>query len=95
MPAALNLSANWGRRAFRDYGVVPSGAHLIYRSLEGWCMMAGLAGGQFQSVATQCMKTLQSADALVQTSFRIVTDTSNQSKAAWWVIDFFTSTRPK
>lgn len=76
-------------------GVVSSGTHLLYRSLEGWCMMAGLAGGQVQSGATECIKTLQFADALVQTSFRAVTDTNNQSKAAWWVIDFFTSPRKK
>jgi len=76
-------------------GVVPAGAHLIYRSLEGWCMIAGLAGGPFQSGTTECIRTLRYADALVQTSFRAVTDTSNQSKTAWWVIDFFTSPHKK
>jgi hypothetical protein len=92
----LQISAISGSIAQRALlGVVPAGAHLIYRSLEGWCMIAGLAGGPFQSGAAQCIKTLRYADVLVQTSFRVVTDTSNQSKAAWWVIDFFTSPRKK
>jgi hypothetical protein len=76
-------------------GAVPGGAHLIYRSLEGWCMIAGLAGGSVQSGANQCIKTLQYADTLVQTSFRTVTDTSNQSKAFWTVVDFLTTSRKK
>jgi hypothetical protein len=74
-------------------GVVPAGAHLIYRSLEGWCMIAGLAGGKVQSGASQCIATLRSADTLVQTTFRTLTDTSNQSKVVWQVINFLTYPR--
>ena len=74
-------------------GDVPVGAHMIYRSLEGWCMIAGLAGGKAESGASQCIKTLKQADALVQTTFRTVTDTSNQSKAVWWVIDLVSRPR--
>jgi hypothetical protein len=46
-------------------GVVPGGAHVIYRSLEGWCMLAGLMGGKAQSGAARCIGTLQYADTLV------------------------------
>jgi hypothetical protein len=74
-------------------GVVPAGAHMIYRSLEGWCMLAGLAGGKAEAGASQCISTLHSADTLVQTTFKTISDTNNQSKAAWWVIDFVTSSR--
>ena len=76
-------------------GAIPAGAHMIYRSLEGWCMLAGLAGGSIQSGASQCISTLRSADTLVQTTFRTVTDTSNQSQAVWWVIDVVTSPRTR
>jgi hypothetical protein len=76
-------------------GVVPAAAHLIYRSLEGWCMIAGLAGGKLESASSQCIATLQQADTLVNTTFQTVTDTSNQSKAIWSVIDFVTSHRKK
>jgi hypothetical protein len=74
-------------------GAVPAGVHLIYRSLEGWCMLAGLAGGKAASGASQCVQVLTSADTLVQTTFQTVTDTSNQSKAVWSVIDFILSPR--
>jgi hypothetical protein len=74
-------------------GVVPAGAHIIYRSLEGWCMAAGLAGGVAQAAASNCISTLRYADTLVHTTFRTLTDTGNQSKAVWWVIDIVTSTR--
>jgi hypothetical protein len=76
-------------------GVVPAGAHMIYRSLEGWCMIAGLAGGNAQLDASQGIKTLKQADALVQTTFQTVTDTNNQSKAVWWVIDVMTFPRTR
>jgi hypothetical protein len=75
-------------------GAVPAGAHLIYRSLEGWCMLAGLAGSSVQPAATSCIATLQRADTLVQTTFDTITDTSEQSKAVWYVIDIVTTPRP-
>jgi hypothetical protein len=74
-------------------GVVPTGAHLIYRSLEGWCMIAGLAGGRTESLASQGIRTLSSADTLVQTTFRTITDTTNQANAVWSVVDFTTLPR--
>ncbi|HLG98906.1 MAG TPA: hypothetical protein VKX49_21525 [Bryobacteraceae bacterium] len=75
-------------------GVVPAGAHIIYRSLEGWCRVVGLAGGKAEFAASQCVNTLKYADTLVQTTFKTVTDTSNQSKAVWSVIDVVTSAFP-
>jgi hypothetical protein len=75
-------------------GAVPAGAHLIYRSLEGWCMLAGLAGSSVQPAATSCIDTLKHADTLVQTTFDTITDTSEQSKAVWYVIDIATTPRP-
>ena len=76
-------------------GAVPAGAHMIYRSLEGWCMIAGLAGGKAQVASTQAISTLQYADRLVKTTFQTITETENQSKAVWWVIDVVTSPRKK
>jgi len=76
-------------------GGVPAGAHLIYRSLEGWCMMAGLAGGKTQTTASRCVATLQYADTLVNTTFQTITDTNSQSKAVWSVINFVTAKRPR
>jgi hypothetical protein len=76
-------------------GVVPAGTHLIYRSLEGWCMLAGLAGGPVATGASSCVNTLQNADALVQSTFRTVTDTRIQAKAVWWVIDLVSSSPGK
>jgi hypothetical protein len=100
----MQLTATAGTAAQRALlGVVPAGAHLIYRSLEGWCMIDGLVGGKVggvvgakaQAAASQCIDTLRHADTLLRTSFRIVTETGNQSKALWWVIDLVTSRRPK
>lgn len=92
----MKISASAGTIAQRALlGVVPGGAHLIYRSLEGWCMIAGLAGGKIQATATQCVATLRYADTLVNTTFQTVTDTNSQSKAVWSVINFVTSKRPR
>jgi hypothetical protein len=88
----LELSAKAGTIAQRTLlGLVPVGVHVIYKSLQGWCMMGGLAGGKAQAAAVQCVATLEYADSLVQTSFRTVTDTGNQAKAVWWVVDLVTS----
>jgi hypothetical protein len=76
-------------------GVIPTGTHLIYRSLEGWCMIAGLPGGKMGSASAEGIKVLQSADALVQTTFNQVTDTDNQAKAFWFVVSAVTSPRSK
>ena len=61
-------------------GAVPAGTHMIYQSLQGWCMIAGLAGGKLESGANQCIATLKNADAFVESTFKAVTDTSNQAK---------------
>jgi hypothetical protein len=76
-------------------GAVPAGAHMIYRSLEGWCMIAGLTGRKAQAATSQSINTLQHADTLVQTTFRTLTDTSNQSRAVWLAINFMTSPRAR
>ena len=92
----MQISATVGTIAQRALlGVVPAGAHLIYRSLEGWCRIVGLAGAKAEPAASQCIEVLQHADTLVQTTFKTVTDTSNQSKVIWSVIDFVTSPRKK
>jgi hypothetical protein len=73
-------------------GIVPTGASAIYTSLEGYCRVMGLAGGQFQSAADQCINTLNQADAYVQTSYKYVTDNSNLSRNTAWLINLrFTS----
>lgn len=74
-------------------GVVPAGAHLMYLSLQGWCMLFGLAGGKAQAGSAEGIRTLHSADTLVNTTFQTVTDTDVQSKAVWTVINFFTKPR--
>jgi len=76
-------------------GFVPAGTHAVYKALEGWCMLAGLPGGKLEYGANQCLATLNRADTLVQTTFQTVTDTRNQSKAVWWVIDTFLSSRKR
>ena len=76
-------------------GGIPAGVHLIYKSLEGYAMLASLAGGKVGAVANQTISTLERADALVQTTFKTVTDTREQSKAAWWVIDYVATPRKK
>lgn len=84
----LRFAAAAGTAAERTLaGGTVSGVHLIYKSLEGWCMIAGLAGGPLQSASNRCITTLKSADALVHKTCSVLTDTNNQSKAIWWVID--------
>lgn len=68
-------------------GRTVTGVHLIYKSLEGWCMIAGLAGGPLRSASDRCIDTLKNADALVHKTCSVLTDTNNQSKAIWWAID--------
>lgn len=72
-------------------GVVPAGVHLIYEALEGWCMLAGLADGKVGAASSVGLETLKSADTLVQTTFKTLTDANNQSKALWTVITVMTS----
>ncbi len=89
---AMKISGIAGTIAQRALvGAVPAGVHLIYRSLEGWCLIAGLAGGRVERAASQGIKTLRSADALVSTTFRNITDTNNQANAVWSVINITTS----
>lgn len=79
-------------------GMVTGSVHLAYRSMQGYCMMAGLLGGSAQSAANQCIVTLNHADAFVNRSVHMVTDTGNQAyavyhpveaakKAYWWVVN--------
>ena len=90
----MKLAALSGTVAQRTLlGVVPAGAHLVYRSLEGWCMVAGLAGGNVQLAALEGIRTLHRADAYVTTAFEMITDTSNQSNVLWWVIDLLAHPR--
>jgi hypothetical protein len=79
-------------------GSLTSGVHLIYRSLEGWCMIGGLAGGRAQSVASEGIKTLHHADTLVETFFKTITDTDKlvregPKEALWSVITIKTKPR--
>ncbi len=84
----LQIAAAAGTAAERTLaGAVPAGVGLIYTSLKGWCEIAGLAGGSVQSGANQCIEVLDNADKLVKQSFKAITDTNNQSKAFWWVVD--------
>jgi hypothetical protein len=90
------IAAIAGTAALRALGgTVPAGTHLIYKSLQGWCMLAGLAGGKVEFGANQCVGTLQLADTLVQSTFKTMTDTQNQSKAVWWVVDTVLSPRSR
>jgi hypothetical protein len=68
-------------------GVVSTGTHLIYASLQRVCQAVGLAGGEFQSGANECVNVLKGADTMVQKSFSIVTDTNNQATFFWWIVD--------
>jgi hypothetical protein len=80
----MKISSIAGTIAHRAlFGVIPAGTHLIYCSLEDWCMMAGLAGGRMESAASLGIKTLKRSDTLVSTTFRTVTDTTNQAKVVW------------
>lgn len=84
----MRFAAAAGTAAERTLlGSVPAGVHLIYLSLQGWCQLAGLAGGKIEAGANECVNTLQSADAMVKKSFSTIADTGNQSKAFWWVVD--------
>jgi hypothetical protein len=74
-------------------GVVPDGVHMIYRSLEGWLMLIGLAGGTAQTFASAGISTLHDADTLVRTTFQMLTDTTSQARALWSVIKFQASPR--
>ena len=84
----MRFAAAAGTAAERTLlGAVPSGVHLIYMSLQGWCEIAGLAGGKVGSGANECVRVLKDADAIVQKSFSTIADTGNQSKAFWWVVN--------
>ena len=67
--------------------IVPSGAHLIYLSLQGYCGLMGLFGERAGKAANQCINTLKHADTLVQTTFTQVTDTTNQANAIQWIVN--------
>jgi hypothetical protein len=90
-PASLKgmrFAAAAGTAAERTLlGAFPSGVHLIYLSLQGWCQIAGLAGGKIESGANDCVNVLKSADVIVQKTFSTITDTGNQSKAFWSVVN--------
>jgi hypothetical protein len=84
----LRFAAAAGTAAERTLlGSIPAGVHLIYLSLQGWCQIAGLAGGTIGAGANDCVNTLKNADALVKKSFSTITDTGSQAAAFWWVVD--------
>ena len=56
-------------------------------------MLFGLAGGKAQAASAEGIRTLHSADTLVNTTFQTVTDTDVQSNAIWTVINVFTKPR--
>ncbi|HEY7334573.1 MAG TPA: hypothetical protein VH639_06790 [Bryobacteraceae bacterium] len=68
------------------------GVHAIYRSLEGWCMIAGLLGAR--SSSAKAIETIDRADRYVKTAFDAITDTTNQAaaltaaaeQARWFVV---------
>jgi len=64
---------------------VSAGSSLLSKSLQGYCMMAGLPGGRAQTFSTACVSNLQKANNIVQSKFKLVTDTNNQAKAIYWI----------
>jgi len=46
-------------------GTVTAGVGTIYDALKGWCLIGGLAGGEFQSTANKCVDVLEDAKLLV------------------------------
>lgn len=77
----MRFAAAAGTAAERTLlGSIPAGVHLIYLSLQGWCQIAGLAGGRIEAGASECVNTLKTADAIVKKSFSAITDTANQAK---------------
>ena len=82
----LRLASIAGTAAERTLaGVVSSGASMVFQSLQGYCQMAGLAGGDAQSFASACINHLQKANNSVQATFKLVTDTNKQAEAIYWV----------
>jgi hypothetical protein len=89
---ALRLASIAGTAAERALaGVVSSGASVVFQSLQGYCQMAGLAGGDVQSFANACVDHLQKANNSVQSTFKLVTDTNKQAEAIYWVTAKVTS----
>jgi len=67
-------------------GAVSSGASLIFQSLQGYCMLAGLAGGTAQSYSKACVAHLQGANHWVQTQFNTWSDTTKQGELIYHVM---------
>lgn len=72
-------------------GSIPFGVHLIYTSLEGYFGLAGLMGAT--QTSAKGIEVLKSADTLVQTTFKTITDANWQGQQVWTVIDFVTTPR--
>jgi hypothetical protein len=90
------LAAIGGTAAQRALiGVVPAGLHLASRALEGWSMIAGLAGGKAKSISSKAIGTIRHADTLVQSTFKTVAETQKQADGFWWVIHTVLSPRSK
>lgn len=90
----MRMTAIAGTAAERALlGIIPEGTHLIYRSLEGWCMVAGLAGGNIGSAAAECVTTLKRADTMVWSAYKTVVSTENQARAIWLLIDVVSALR--
>lgn len=64
---------------------VSAGSSLVFKSLQGYCQMIGLAGGRAQTFASSCVNNLQKANNTVQSTFKVATDTNNQAQAIYWI----------
>jgi hypothetical protein len=68
-------------------GVITGGVTTIYESLQGWCMIAGLAGGKFQSASQQCVAVLQDANLKVTATGKAIADLSVDLDPRWYVVN--------
>lgn len=83
----LRLTALAGTASERTLGgAVSSGASLIFQSLQGYCLLGGLAGGTAQSYSNACVAHLQGANRWVQTQFNMWTDTTKQGELIYHVV---------
>ena len=63
-------------------GKVASGTQLMYKALEGWCMIGGLIWTGSPIKASGYGQVFRNADRLVQTNYKIATDAGDQ----WWLV---------
>jgi hypothetical protein len=67
-------------------GMITGGVSTIYEALEGWCMIAGLPGGKFQSASNQCVSVLREADFMVTATSKVIADLAADG-TIWNVIE--------